>query len=1075
MEYIFPNTGKQRMALPFTQKILQDWAGWKAFRDGRTLFERGVVEKVEYNHPVVSGELAVGIRGMRCKFELLPDGLVDNLCPCRENQERGLICQHMVALGLEAVRQYSDPLRQEKELREKKRIERLQQFDEAAYITRVPATHPKAVSAILRITLEANWREQAAGGRFPLRCTADFKDRRVPLNEVPPGLPLSFTPRDENLLFVLDDICDGPAKGRFTASEADFINLLQLCINKPVLEEGSEKPLTVLPETVGTRLRMDLDESSGELNLSMHTERTGQTAGPLFIIGAREGWVYEDRVFRKIDELLPVPLRGIYHHPTRILRPAVPNFLKKELPTLGNLIQVDTSVSPDLISLTPAAPRFRLVISGSQASLSAKLYAEYGDVILIAGRDEAAGSFAIPDPADILEYRVRNPEAEKQALEKLTPTGFRGHRGDLLSSIVGQRDVLNFLGKGVPKLRRYGWRVEFEGRVKPFMDGAENITPVIQIREAAGSGFFDVGYAYENSGGQSLSENEIQRALNMGEAFVEKNGRTILLDIDAIETAREVFSDCAFGAGGAPGTFRMNDVYAAYVQSALHSLDGVDIEAPPDWLQRAQKQNRDAKIEPEPLGETLEQTLRSYQKEGVYWLRYLERSGFCGILADEMGLGKTLQALTWLQLKRLHEKAGGKPALIVCPTSLVENWAEEAEKFTPGLRVLKLHGTERHDHWEKVKESDLIVTSYALLRRDIEKYIEYEFCVAVLDEAQHIKNRTTQNALAAKKIRAAQKLVLTGTPIENSVADLWSIMDFLMPGYLSNHKAFREHYELPISRGGPDGELAQLKLRRKLHPFLLRRLKRDVAKDLPEKIQRVAHASLSKDQYMVYKELLESSKRKIQDLVEAQGFNRSRMQIFKTLLRLRQTCCHLDLLKLPGLQSDYPSAKMELFFELVDEALDARHRILVFSQFTSMLAILRRELEARELKYCYLDGSTKERQSIVRQFNTDRSIPLFLISLKAGGSGLNLTGADMVIHYDPWWNPAVEDQATDRAHRIGQKNTVYSVKLITKDTVEEKVLQMQQRKQSVISATLEKDGEFMQALNWNDVQELLSI
>jgi superfamily II DNA or RNA helicase len=1063
------------MAFPLTQKMLQDWAGWKSFRAGRMMFEGGLVEKAEYEHPLVSGALAVGIRGMRTRFELLPDGMVENHCPCRDNQERGLICAHLVALGLEAIKQYSDPLRQEKAGKEKRRAARLERLDESKYITRVPATHPKAVSAVLRLTLEPNWREQAAGGRFPLRCAADCQGKSIPLHEVPPGLPLSFTPRDENLLFVLEDICEGPARGRLVAGEADFINLLQLCINKPIYEEGADEPLTVLPDTTGTRLRIDLDEASGELNLSMHAGLPGRNGKPLFIIGAREGWVFSRNTFRKLDELLPAPLRSIYHQPTRILRPAVPNFLNHELPTLGSLIHVDTEVSPDLFTLTPAAPRFRLVVSGSRASLAAKLYAEYGDTILIACRDETAGNFAIPSADDILEYRVRNPDAEKQALGKLAPTGFRGHRGDLLTSIVGQREVLNFLGGAIPRLRRYGWRVEFEGRVKPFIDQAEFTTPVIRINETPGGGFFDVGYAYENSGGQSLSESEIQRALNMGEAFVEKNGRTVLLDIDAIETAREVFSDCAFGAGGAAGTFRMNDIYAAYVQSSLQSLDGVDVEASPDWMKMAQTQNRDVKIEPEPLGKNPEQMLRAYQKDGVYWLRYLERSGFSGILADEMGLGKTLQALVWLQLERHSEKARGKPALIVCPTSLVDNWAEESEKFTPGLRVLKLHGAERHDHWEKVKEHDLVVTSYALLRRDIEKYLEYEFSVAVLDEAQHIKNRSTQNAVAAKKIRAAHKLVLTGTPIENSVADLWSIMDFLMPGYLSNHKAFREHYEQPISRGGPDGELAQLKLRRKLHPFLLRRLKREVAKDLPEKIQRVAHSTLSKDQYLVYKELLESSKRKISDMVAAQGFNRSRMQIFKTLLRLRQTCCHLDLLKLPNLKSEYPSAKMDLFFELVDEALDARHRILVFSQFTSMLAILRRELEARELKYCYLDGATKNRQAMVRQFNTDRSIPVFLISLKAGGSGLNLTGADMVIHYDPWWNPAVEDQATDRAHRIGQKNTVYSVKLITKDTVEEKVLQMQQRKQGVINATLEKEGVFMQALTWNDVQELLSL
>jgi SNF2 family DNA or RNA helicase len=471
----------------------------------------------------------------------------------------------------------------------------------------------------------------------------------------------------------------------------------------------------------------------------------------------------------------------------------------------------------------------------------------------------------------------------------------------------------------------------------------------------------------------------------------------------------------------------------------------------------------------------LEGTLRDYQKDGVYWLGFLERSGFCGILADEMGLGKTLQTLTWLSLEREKDDAREAPALIICPTSLVENWGEEAAKFTPHLRVLRMHGADRHDNWDEVADCDLVITSYALIRRDLEEYLAHRFSVVVLDEAQHIKNRATQNAAAVKQVQAHHKLVLTGTPIENSVADLWSIMDFLMPGYLGHHKAFRENYELPIQNGGPDAELAQLKLRRKLHPFLLRRLKKDVAKDLPEKIQRVAHCSLSGDQARVYKQLFESAKRKINDLGGEKGFNKNRMEVLKVLLQLRQTCCHLDLLKLPGLKSEYPSAKMELFFELVDEAIDAGHRILVFSQFTSMLAIIREELEARELKYCYLDGSTNDRQDRVRTFNSDRSIPLFLISLKAGGSGLNLTGADMVIHFDPWWNPAVEDQATDRAHRIGQKKTVYSVKLITKGTVEEKVLQMQQKKKSVIDATLEKDGDLGASLTWNDVQELLTV
>ena len=1065
---------KKRMKLPFTQKILQDWAGWKSFRDGKLLFERGVVDKVEFEPPFVSGELALGIRGMRSKFEILPDSFVENHCPCRDNQERGLICSHLVALGLEALKRYSDPLRDEKAEREKREAQRQVQFNDADYIQRVPADHPKAVSAVLRLELNPHWTAAAVAGKFPLNCFAQYQGRTVPLNQVPHDLMLSFTPRDENILFVLEDISAGPAKGELVAAENDFINILQLCVNKPLFIAGDLVPLSVVAETVETKLTMRLDETTGELHLTMHTGLPQTAPPPLFIIGTREGWVFASGAFRKLNSLLPPPLRGIYHQPMRVPRAAVPNFINQEYPAIKQFIPVETNISADLFTLKPAEPRFRLVVSGSRASLSAKFYAEYGGNTLVAAREEAAGNFAVPSTADIMEYQVRNLRAEKKALEKLAPSGFRGHRGDLLTSIVGTREVLNFLGGAIPRLRRYGWRVEMEGRIAPFMDEAEFTSPVIHIQNA-GNGFFDVGYEYENTGGQSLSESEIQRALNMGDAFVEKNGAVVLLDIDAIETARDVFRDCAVDAAGAAGSFRMDDIYAAYVQSSLMSLDGVDVEAPPDWMARAGTQNRDSKIEPEPLGEKLEAMLRPYQKEGVYWLRFLERSGFCGILADEMGLGKTLQTLTWLQLERVNEAARGKPALIICPTSLVDNWGEEAAKFVPHLRVLKMQGADRHEHVEKIGEVDLVVTSYALMRRDLDEYLKHEFSVVALDEAQHIKNRTTQNAVSAKKIRALHKLVLTGTPIENSVADLWSIMDFLMPGYLSNHKAFREHYELPISTGGPDGDLAQMKLRRKLHPFLIRRLKKDVAGDLPPKIERVAHSTLSKDQYMVYRELLETAKRKIGDMVQAQGFNRSRMQILKTLLRLRQTCCHLDLLKLPNLRSEYPSAKMELFFELVDEALDAQHRILVFSQFTSMLGILRNEFEQRGLKYCYLDGATKDRQSIVHQFNTDRSIPVFLISLKAGGSGLNLTGADMVIHYDPWWNPAVEDQATDRAHRIGQKNTVYSVKLITKDSVEEKVLEMQKRKKNVIDATLEKDADFSRALTWNDVQELLSL
>ncbi|MDZ4200303.1 MAG: DEAD/DEAH box helicase, partial [Kiritimatiellia bacterium] len=544
----------------------------------------------------------------------------------------------------------------------------------------------------------------------------------------------------------------------------------------------------------------------------------------------------------------------------------------------------------------------------------------------------------------------------------------------------------------------------------------------------------------------------------------------------AVEAMREVFQDCATSEGSKPGSFRLGAIHASYVKASLDALDGVDVEAAPGWRKTAENMNAGKTEESFDPGQGLQAVLRPYQADGVRWLRFLEQGAFGGILADEMGLGKTLQALAWLRLARLDPDARNKPALIICPTSLVENWAEEAGRFTPELRVLVLSGAARHDRWDEAAKSDLVVTSYALLRRDIERYAALPLSAMILDEAQHIKNRSTQNAMAAKSLQARHRLVLTGTPVENSVADLWSIMDFLMRGYLGNYKTFRQRYELPIAQGGEEGETAQTRLRRKMSPFLLRRLKRDVAKELPPKINRLAHCALTPDQQAVYRQILESARKRIADGVAARGFDAMRMEAIKTLLRLRQVCCHLDLLRLQNLPYRQPSAKMDLFFELLDEALDANHRVLVFSQFVSMLSILRREFDTRGIRSCYLDGSTKDRMGEVRAFNTNRDIPVFLISLKAGGTGLNLTGADMVIHYDPWWNPAVEDQATDRAYRIGQKRTVYAVKLITRDTVEEKVLSLQRRKQAVIDATLQaSDPDSGSRLSWEDVRELLDI
>jgi superfamily II DNA or RNA helicase len=1056
--------------------MLINWGGDQVLKEAQSLAEKGNVVEASYEPPFINGTILWNNRPFKTSLKILPDGNVESHCPCYANKERGIICAHVIALGLVILRRSTDPQREAKYQAEMRRASRLASVSEAEYIRRVPQDTAGALPTTIHITLDADWMNACRKGSIPIVCEAEYRGRRLPLDEVPKNLPLTFSKEDEALLFVLDDISEGPAKGRLSVSRFDFVNLIRLHANRTLAVTGGT-PLTVNNTPMATFLRMDLDRENGEIILIAHTElpfvATGQM--PFYVVSGRSGWVCGANNLWPIENVLPEPYHSIYEEPVIVPRSDVLRFMRQELPPLAKCARVESDLTLDLFTTEPATPKFRLLVRGSPASLSAVLYARYGEIELVACKPEAKGHFAFPDPDDLLRYTVRNIEAEKRALELLGTAGLHGEFGDDIAHVVGNREVLNFLGGYIPALRRRGWQIDLEGKIGPHFESIGFATPVVHLNDVPGSGCFDVSFEFEGVEGASLTPSEIQLALRKGDRYLKKGDKTILIDSDAMESMYDVFSDCASEESDNQGQFRLSNIYAAFVKSSLDALDGIDIEDTPDWRTRAAQYNRSDKIVPVPLKPPLSDIMRPYQKDGVSWLCFLESHGFCGLLADEMGLGKTLEALGWLQLERSDPESKGKPALIICPTSLVENWAEEAARFVPEMKVLTLTGAERHEKWEDLATSDIVVTSYALLRRDLDRHLEHEFSVAVLDEAQHIKNRATQNSQAAKQIKARHKLVLTGTPMENSVSDLWSIMDFLMPGYLGSHDSFRHNYELPIARGGKEGESAQVKLKRKLHPFLLRRLKTEVAKDLPPKIQKVTSCVLTPDQRMVYNELLKSSQTKIADMVSQKGFNKCRMEILTTLMRLRQVCCHLGLLELPGVKPQYPSAKMDLFFELLDEAIDGGHRVLVFSQFVSMLTILRQEIERRELTYCYLDGSTKDRMKVVHTFNSSRDIPVFLISLKAGGTGLNLTGADMVIHFDPWWNPAVEDQATDRAYRIGQKRTVYSIKLITRNTVEEKVLALQERKKAIINATIENDEKMIHALSWEDVQELLGM
>lgn len=467
--------------------------------------------------------------------------------------------------------------------------------------------------------------------------------------------------------------------------------------------------------------------------------------------------------------------------------------------------------------------------------------------------------------------------------------------------------------------------------------------------------------------------------------------------------------------------------------------------------------------------------LREYQKEGVIWLKSIDKYGFGGILADDMGLGKTIQLLTVILLYVEKEKENKKTSMVISPSSLALNWLNETKKFAPILKVNIISGTagQRKEQIYKLSDYDLVITSYDLLKRDsqIYKELDYEFKYIIADEAQYLKNSNTQNAKAIKQIKAETRYALTGTPIENSLSELWSIFDYVMPGYLFQYKKFKTLFEAPIIKY--DDTTSMNKLKMLIEPFILRRTKKQVLTELPDKTITILKNKMDEEQEKIYMTYLLKAKQEIESEIKVNGVEKSQMKILACLTRLRQICCHPSLFL-----SDYEgeSSKLSQCMEIIEDAVDAGHKILLFSGYTTMFDIISKELEKKKINYFKLTGSTKvdKRINLVENFNKDEDVKVFLISLKAGGTGLNLTGADMVIHYDPWWNVSAENQATDRAYRIGQKNNVQVYKLITANSIEEKIYDLQQRKKELIDNILSTKTTFISKFSKEEIMKLFS-
>ena len=460
--------------------------------------------------------------------------------------------------------------------------------------------------------------------------------------------------------------------------------------------------------------------------------------------------------------------------------------------------------------------------------------------------------------------------------------------------------------------------------------------------------------------------------------------------------------------------------------------------------------------------------LRTYQKIGYKWLRTLEQYKMGGILADDMGLGKTIQLLAVILSYVQKNKGNVKPSIIICPSSLALNWYNEIQKFTPTLKALVISDDylERKRKIEEIGKYQVIITSYDSLKRDIDLYENYCFKYVVADEAQYIKNNNTKNSKAIKTINAETKFALTGTPIENSLSELWSIFDFIMPGYLYKYKKFKELYETPIIK--EQNEDVMNKLKKQIEPFVLRRTKGEVLTELPDKTVTILNNEMSEEQYNIYMSYMAQARKEIMSQIDINGFEKSQIKILSLLMRLRQICCHPKLFLR---EYEGESSKLNQCIEIIQDAVLGGHKILLFSSYTSMFEIIEEKLKNIGVKYLKLTGQTKvgERIELVDKFNTDENIKVFLISLKAGGTGLNLTGADMVIHYDPWWNLSAENQATDRTYRIGQKRNVQVYKLITKNSIEEKIYELQQKKAKLIDNMLSTDATFINKLSKDDI------
>jgi hypothetical protein len=773
------------------------------------------------------------------------------------------------------------------------------------------------------------------------------------------------------------------------------------------------------------------------------------------------------------------------------------------LPTVFETEQVDQPAPTPILHLfrdsLPINYGHQWQLGTARADLElAALYFDYAGLRIEASEP---GEFRTRMEGGQLRRIARDSQAEIKAIQTLAGYGFvpvsempvfgalpkRAQHALTINLEDRDQALLRFSIEGLAALRAQGWRIEIEDDYPYRIAQPENDWYAHLDAEGPQTDWFGLELGVSVDGVHvNLLPLVVQWLEDARRAHLDlaslpddhtimarlPDGRLLPIPLARVRQVLAVLTELYDEQPlDAHGQLRLTRAQATQLDALAEDMGAALIWSGEIKLRELAQQLREfSAIKPVATPASLRATLRPYQCEGLAWLQFLREYGFGGVLADDMGLGKTVQTLAHVQTEKDASRLDC-PVLVVAPTSVLVNWRREAERLAPDLRLLTLHGSERRQHFDKLGAHDIVLTSYALLVRDADMLRAHTFHTVILDEAQAIKNARAKAAEVARSLNTRHRLCLTGTPMENHLGELWSLFNFLMPGWLGDERRFRRLFRTPIEKEGDNDRRAALA--RRLKPFLLRRTKEQVATELPPKNIIVRDVELDGAQRDLYESIRVALHDKVRHEIAKKGLARSQIVILDALLKLRQVCCDPRLLKLTAAKKVHQSAKLELLLDMLPELIDEGRRVLLFSQFTSMLALIEKEVKKLGIPYALLTGATRDRETAIDRFQSG-AVPLFLISLKAGGTGLNLTAADTVIHYDPWWNPAVERQATDRAHRIGQSKTVFVYKLITQGTVEEKIAALQARKQALADGVFGKTRAEGPAFNADDLEALFA-